>query len=99
MTNDPSAPSGLSLAAIAVLLKGQTIEAIKVVRPRAEPRSERSQGCRRGLSEDSTGPEEKNDNGASGVEAGLRPVACYGFDSSSPRCLLVLDTRGISRKK
>jgi hypothetical protein len=59
MTNDPSAPSGLSLAAIAALLKGQTIEAIKVVRPRAEPRSERSQGCRRGLSEDSTGPEEK----------------------------------------
>ena len=94
----PTPPSGLSLAAIAALWKGQMIEAIKVVR------QERNLG----LKEAKDAVEaylktqrdlRKNGDGASGAEAGLCPLACCSCDSSSPRCLLVLDTRGISRKK
>ena len=95
MTNEPTPPSGLSPAAIAALWKGQMIEAIKVVRQEQNLGLKEAKDAVRRLSEGTTGPEEKNGDGASGAEAGLCSLACCGCDSSSPRCLLVLDTRGL----
>ena len=95
MTNEPTPPSGLSPAAIAALWKGQMIEAIKVVRQEQNLGLKEAKDAVDAYLKTQPGPEEKNGDGASGAEAGLCPLACCGCDSSSPRCLLALDARGI----
>ncbi len=65
------------------------IEAIKVVR------QERNLGLKEAKDAVDAYLKTKNGDGASRAEAGLCPLACCSCDSSSPRCLLVLDTRGL----
>ena len=95
MTNEPTPPSGLSPAAIAALWKGQMIEAIKVVRQEQNLGLKEAKDAVEAYLTTQPDLKKRNGDGASEAEAGLCPLACCGCDSSSPRCLLVLDTRGL----